>query len=91
MLIVITYDIADDRRRNRLRKLLLGYGQAVQESVVECDVSPAQLRELRERVTQTIQRDDDQVAYYPLCQSCAGKVRDGRGQLRAPAPAVLVV
>lgn len=91
MLIVIAYDIADDRRRRHMRKLLLGYGRAVQESVVECEVTSEQLRELRERVTGIIKRQDDRVAYYPLCQSCAGKVRDGHGLRRPTLPAVIVV
>jgi CRISPR-associated protein Cas2 len=35
---VITYDIADDGRRDDVATLLSGYGPRVQLSVFECDV-----------------------------------------------------
>jgi len=38
MLYLITYDIADDRRREDVATLLSGYGPRVQLSVFECDV-----------------------------------------------------
>lgn len=91
MLLVVAYDIGDDRRRVRLRTLLLGYGVAVQESVVECEVTMAQQRALREAVGRVIDSTADQVAYYPLCQTCAAKVRDGRGRRRLPPPVAVVV
>lgn len=39
MLLVVAYDVANDRRRVRLHTLLLGYGDPVQESVFECMVT----------------------------------------------------
>ena len=91
MLIVVAYDIANDRRRTRLRKLLLGYGVPVQESVVECELTEAQLREMRERVGAVIERRADSVLYYSLCAECAPKTVDGRGKRRPPRQTVLVV
>jgi CRISPR-associated protein Cas2 len=35
---VVTYDIADDRRREDVATLLSGYGPRVQLSVFECDL-----------------------------------------------------
>ena len=91
MLLVVAYDVADDRRRARLRKLLLGYGVPVQESVVECDLTPEQAQELRQRAAEVIARRADRIAYYPLCQQCAAKVRDGAGKRRQPPPVAIVV
>ncbi|HHP7244558.1 MAG TPA: CRISPR-associated endonuclease Cas2, partial [Elainellaceae cyanobacterium] len=36
MLVLVVYDIANNRRRQKLSKLLEGYGRRVQESVFEC-------------------------------------------------------
>lgn len=38
-LYLISYDIEDDRERNRVSKLLTGYGFRVQKSVFECRLS----------------------------------------------------
>ncbi|MCI5224978.1 MAG: CRISPR-associated endonuclease Cas2 [Candidatus Electrothrix sp. AR4] len=37
---VIAYDISDQRERNRVSKVLTGYGFRVQKSVFECSLSP---------------------------------------------------
>ena len=39
---LIAFDLASDRRRYRLTRLLEGYGQRVQESVFECWISGEQ-------------------------------------------------
>jgi CRISPR-associated protein Cas2 len=36
---LITYDIADDRRREDVATVLSGYGPRVQLSVFECDIA----------------------------------------------------
>ncbi len=71
MQLVICYDIPDTKRRTRLRKTLLGYGQPVQYSVFECDLSPRQLQRLTKAVRAVIEPAQDNVRYYPLCRSCA--------------------
>jgi CRISPR-associated protein Cas2 len=72
--LVVSYDIPDDRRRTKLMKTLEGYGSRVQYSVFECDLRPADLEELQARVRQLIRREEDDVRFYPLCDSCVRKV-----------------
>ena len=72
---VVTYDIADDRRREDVATLLSGHGPRVQPSVFECDlrnrreagVLQAKLRELIDPV-------EDQVRMYPLDDRAARAV-----------------
>ena len=71
---VVSYDITDDRRRSKVMKTLEGYGSRVQYSVFECDLRPADLDELVARVRQLIRREEDDVRFYPLCDSCVRKV-----------------
>ena len=43
---VISYDIAGDKLRNKIAKVLLGYGRRVQYSVFECRISQKRFEEL---------------------------------------------
>jgi CRISPR-associated protein Cas2 len=36
MLVLVTYDISDNKRRTKLATFLEGYGRRVQKSVFEC-------------------------------------------------------
>ena len=64
-MLVVTYDVADDTRRERLATLLSGYGPRVQLSVFECVVrSKAEIKELRARIHDVINREEDQVRLY---------------------------
>ena len=71
--IVVSYDIADDRRRRRIFKLMKDYGSRVQYSVFECLLDDSQFRELRQQVTSLIHPKEDSVRYYPLCAECREK------------------
>ena len=74
MLWIICYDIADDRRRNRIAKALLGYGERVQESVFECHLDNAQLRRLQAELRPLLDENADRLRYYPLCGKDAALV-----------------
>lgn len=91
MLLVVAYDIADDRRRVRLHTLLLGYGVPVQESVFECDVSERRHVALQRRVARIIRHEVDSVRYYALCADCARKIQDGLGTPLPQEPTVYIV
>ena len=71
-LIVISYDIIDDTRRNKVAKVLLDYGERVQYSVFEVAV-PDKLPEIKERISLLINRKVDNIRYYPLCRGCDAK------------------
>jgi CRISPR-associated protein Cas2 len=72
MLYLITYDIADDRRREDVATLLSGYGPRVQLSVFECDVrSRREVVDLRGKLRDLIDAVEDQVRIYPLDERAA--------------------
>lgn len=77
MLIVISYDVANDRRRTRLAKELENFGRRVQYSVFECLLDARQLERLRTRLLRRIEASEDSVRIvriYSLCQDCRAKV-----------------
>ncbi len=70
MLTVVTYDIPDDRRRNRIHKELQNFGQWVQYSVFECDLDDRQRARLQHRLEQLLKADEDSIYFYRLCAAC---------------------
>lgn len=64
---VITYDIADDRRREDVAMLLSGFGPRVQLSVFECDLrNRHEVASLQARLRELVDSVEDQVRLYPL-------------------------
>ena len=71
MMVLVTYDVStiDRAGRTRLRrvaKACLNFGQRVQNSVFECNVDPAQWTELRARLEEVFDPDQDSLRFYFL-------------------------
>jgi CRISPR-associated protein Cas2 len=85
MIMIVAYDIADDKRLIRVAKVMLDYGVRVQKSIFEVSVTPALFREIKERVEKIIVAEEDGVKYFPLCERCAGTAEIiGQGQFTDP-------
>ena len=74
MFVTICYDISEDKRRTKIHSILKSYGQWVQYSVFECDLTKAQYAKLRHRLSQHLKMDVDCIRFYFLCGCCQGKV-----------------
>lgn len=79
MLILITYDVsvttAEGRRRLRnIAKSCLDYGTRVQNSVFECEVTPAQLVVLKAELLDIYNPDEDSLRFYHLGKKGRDKV-----------------
>ncbi|MBD2664065.1 CRISPR-associated endonuclease Cas2 [Richelia sinica] len=74
MFIVVSYDIPEDKRRTKVHSVLKSYGQWMQFSVFECDLTPTQYAKMRSRLAKLIKPDTDSIRFYFLCQCCQGKV-----------------
>jgi CRISPR-associated protein Cas2 len=70
MLIVVSYDVPDDRRRTRLAHTLKDFGERVQYSVFECRLDERALQALRLRITRLIDPAEDSLRIYRLCLEC---------------------
>jgi CRISPR-associated protein Cas2 len=58
---VVAYDVASDKRRDRVFQLLQGYGDHVQFSVFFADLTDTELVRLRTRLRDLIHEREDQV------------------------------
>lgn len=75
MYLIVSYDISDDKRRNRISKVLKNYGDRVQFSVFECDLTREQLLRMQHALKKIIkEQEDDSVRFYFLCDGCKGKI-----------------
>lgn len=72
---VVTYDVADDGRREEVATLLSGYGPRVQLSVFECDLRTRHdAAALQSKLRELIDPVEDQVRMYPLSDRAARQV-----------------
>ncbi|MEO6193691.1 MAG: CRISPR-associated endonuclease Cas2 [Thermoanaerobaculia bacterium] len=74
MLIVVSYDVPDDRRRTRLAHGLKDFGERVQYSVFECRLDKDELEKLSRRVQALIDPEKDRVRIYQFCLSCERQI-----------------
>lgn len=63
---LISYDVADDKRRTKLFDLLEGQGDHAQYSVFLCELSATELTSLRGRIVGIIHDREDQVMILNL-------------------------
>lgn len=73
MYVVVSYDISEDKRRTKIHSILKSYGQWVQYSIFECNLTETQYAKLRSRLAKVI-KTEDSVRFYFLCACCQGKV-----------------
>ena len=71
---LVCYDIAADRRRDRVFKICKNYGEHLQFSVFECDLTPAERTQLERELSEVMKLDADQALFVSLGPS------EGRGE-----------
>ena len=89
--LLVAYDITDDRRRNQTCRILLDYGQRVQESVFWLEADEPLIAHMRERLRTVIDLDADSVWILPLCGACIGKLETLGIQNLPEIPAYYIV
>jgi len=63
---LVCYDVANDKRLRRTFRTCRNFGDHLQFSVFECDLSPAEKIELETELSQVINQDEDQVLFISL-------------------------
>lgn len=63
---LVAYDISDDKRLRRVFKTMRAYGDHLQYSVFECQLTQTDLIRLRSELAAIINHADDQVLFVNL-------------------------
>ena len=79
MYILITYDVdtiseTGQRRLRQVAKVCKDYGQRVQNSVFECEVSEAQFVMLKNKISNIMDKELDSIRFYFLSSKSHGQV-----------------
>lgn len=64
MFIIVSYDITDDRLRNKLYETLKDYGNPVQYSIFECNLNKNQFFDMKKKTDEFIKSKKDSIRYY---------------------------
>ena len=71
---VVAYDVSDDKRRNRVVKVLEKHGVRVNYSVFECMFTENQYIKVQEELKKKINEKEDKIIYYQICVNCFTKI-----------------
>ena len=63
---LVTYDICQDKRLAKVHKIMGGFGDHLQYSVFECQLTQADLARCRHRPGEVIDHREDQVLFVDL-------------------------
>lgn len=66
MFVVVTYDITDDRRLNRVRKILKKYLYWTQYSTFEGEITEGKLAQCMMEIKKTIKNKEDSIYIYKV-------------------------
>ena len=91
MLVLVVYDIPDNKRRTKLANFLEGYGRRVQYSVFECFLNLPQMRELHEKVLTKVNPEEDNVRFYWISKNAKSKTLTIGSDIPQPPPDYYVI
>ena len=80
MMVLITYDVSTEsdagkKRLHKVAKKCQDYGQRVQNSVFECIIDPARLKQLEDALEKIIDPEVDSLRYYYLGDEWRNRVK----------------
>ncbi len=79
--IVASYDISDQKRLEKVGKVMKNYGERVLKSVFECNIERWRFSLLKSEIDEIIDPIEDSVRYYILCGKCLKEVEySGKGE-----------
>jgi len=73
MFFVVSYDIVDNNRRNKLAEHLLDYGGECKKSVFEFDLEKKDLDKMIEEANKYVDAEEDSMIVYHICEDCQSK------------------
>lgn len=91
MKLLVAYDVSDDHRRERIVRILLDYGQRIQESVFWLEAETELIDKMRHRLRSQIDEADDSLWIVPVCEACLRRLETLGIQNLPEVPAYYIV
>lgn len=92
-LFLVAYDVRDAKRLRKIHKKLLGFGVAIQFSIFQCELTPAEKQLMVGVVSEIIQHNEDRVLIVNMGKrkGRADRVIQVLGRQELPPPAGPVI
>ncbi|KYC43246.1 CRISPR-associated protein Cas2 [Scytonema hofmannii PCC 7110] len=91
MLLLVLYDITNDKKCTKLFTFLEVYGRRVQLSMFKCFLSLEEMRQLYEKVKKLVKPVEDNVRFYWIPQEAVERVLTIGGESPQPPPKYYVI
>lgn len=91
MLVLVIYDVPDNRRRVKLANFLEGYGRRVQKSAFECFLTLAEMQTLYKQVQKRVNGVEDNVRFYWIPADAVPRSLTIGSEIPEPPPNVYIV
>jgi CRISPR-associated protein Cas2 len=91
VLVLIVYDVPDDRRRLKLANFLEGYGRRVQKSVFECFLDQDEMKQLHQKVRRRVKPAEDNVRFYWITTHCVEQTLTIGSEPPQPPPKMYII
>jgi CRISPR-associated protein Cas2 len=89
---LLTYDMRDDRRRNRIARLMESLGERVQGSVFEAYLTPDELQKIFTKSQKIMKLQEDSLRVYTICEACRPRLKTlGQGKPTPPPESAIVL
>lgn len=88
---LVCFDIADNKTRLRVGRLLLRYGQRVQKSVFEIALANTGEMEMLKHKLKLLLDGENELRFYRLCLNCRKASRRVDGMPLATFPEVVII
>ncbi len=73
---VVSYDVSSDKLRNKVAKIMEGFGRRVQYSVFECHLTDRQFEDMYQKLAKILSgTGENGIRIYQICAKCEKKIR----------------
>jgi CRISPR-associated protein Cas2 len=82
MIVLVSYDITDNKNRGKIFKYLKDYGIPMQKSVFELMVEGELFENIQRELCGYIKDKNDSIRFYKICETCRERILiSGKGEL----------
>ncbi len=74
MLVIVSFDISNNKRRRLVNKVLLTYGNRILKSVFHLEIHENQYLPMKFAIGDIVEEKEDSIRFYWVCGKCINKI-----------------